>query len=98
MRFLAQQGLFFVGSSNYYDHECILQIYTNLNEGLVKYILSKSMRHEGLKKLKQMNITAATLFPGFDGFCRSLQYQCLADPKILGRMGIPRALKTRKID
>ena len=39
---------------------------------VVKVVLRKSMYSEALKDLSRMNITAATLFPGLDGFARSL--------------------------
>jgi len=41
---------------------------------LVKIILPKEIRHEAIKSLYKMNITAATLFPGLDGFARSMKY------------------------
>ncbi|HEX8211675.1 MAG TPA: FRG domain-containing protein [Longimicrobium sp.] len=39
---------------------------------IVKVVLDGRMRSEALKDLSRMNITAATLFPGLDGFSRSL--------------------------
>ena len=41
---------------------------------LVKIILPHALHGEILADLRRMNITAATLFPGLDGFARSLQY------------------------
>ena len=40
--------------------------------GMLKIILSKSMCRDIKRDLHQMNINAATLFPGLDGFTRSL--------------------------
>ena len=40
--------------------------------GMLKIIIDKSMCKEIKKDLHQMNINAATLFPGLDGFTRSL--------------------------
>jgi FRG domain len=42
---------------------------------IIKIIISKSSQKEALDDLKSMNITAATLFPGLDGFARSLHYE-----------------------
>ncbi len=39
---------------------------------LIKIILSDKMRYEAMNQLQQMNISDATLFPGLDGFARSL--------------------------
>ena len=39
---------------------------------IVKFTLSKRMIYEASNQLRSMNITDATLFPGIDGFARSL--------------------------
>lgn len=44
------------------------------NCSLVKIILPKSIRYSAMENLKKMNISAATLFPGLDGFARSMKY------------------------
>jgi hypothetical protein len=41
---------------------------------ILKLLLSKEMKYEVSNQLRSMNITDATLFPGIDGFARSLQY------------------------
>ena len=41
---------------------------------LIKFILSKDIKYEVVNQLKNMNISDATLFPGIDGFTRSLNY------------------------
>ena len=41
---------------------------------VTKYIFESKMRDEVLRHLRSMNITAETLFPGIDGFARSLIY------------------------
>jgi len=43
------------------------------NLALVKMIFSKDIHLKAMRDLQQMNITAATLFPGLDGFARSLK-------------------------
>jgi hypothetical protein len=41
---------------------------------VVKLILPRESHRETLADLKQMNITATALFPGLDGFARSLNF------------------------
>lgn len=41
---------------------------------LIKFILSKDIKYEVVDQLRNMNISDATLFPGIDGFTRSLNY------------------------
>lgn len=41
---------------------------------LLKIILSKDMNYEAVNQLRNMNISDATLFPGVDGFTRSLNF------------------------
>jgi len=43
------------------------------NEWLHKFIVAPEARLDVLRVLDKMNINAATLFPGLDGFCRSLR-------------------------
>jgi hypothetical protein len=45
---------------------------------LLRIILSRDLRNRVLDDLWQMNINAATLFPGLDGFARSLHYHMRA--------------------
>lgn len=49
-----------------------LSIITAKDYALVKIVLPHSIRRAALGDLQKMNITAATLFPGLDGFARSL--------------------------
>jgi hypothetical protein len=44
---------------------------------IVKVIIDKQLKLSLLKELALMNITAATLFPGLDGFARSLKLKIL---------------------
>ena len=76
-RIVAQQGAFLISSTNYETYDKIISNYKFTESEGVKYILKKQIRYEGLKKLRLMNITSATLFPGIDGFCRSLRFQVL---------------------
>lgn len=74
-RLVAQQGAFLVPSNNYEKIERIISLYRPDKPLAKKFIIPAKLRLEGLKKLRRMNITAASLFPGLDGFCRSLSDQ-----------------------
>lgn len=74
-RLVAQQGAFLVPSNNYETFEQIVSIYETDEVIVKKYVIPARLRLEGLKKLRRMNITAASLFPGLEGFCRSLRDQ-----------------------
>lgn len=52
-----------------------------LNDILIKIILPKSIRYDAIKDLYKMNVTAATLFPGLDGFARSMHYHLSTMPQ-----------------
>lgn len=43
-----------------------------------KFVFSPEAKTVGLRELKEMNITAESLFPGIDGFARSLRHTVLA--------------------
>jgi hypothetical protein len=86
-RLAAQQGLFLVPSTLNKTCDEILQDYSIPKGCLNKLLISKSVKYEGLRRLRLMNISAATLFPGLDGFCKSLNLQPLEDIKNLGRVG-----------
>lgn len=76
-RLEAQQGLFLIPSNNYETFEELLEHYGLNGKACIKFIIPMKLRYEGLQKLRGMNITSASLFPGLDGFCRSLKYQIL---------------------
>jgi hypothetical protein len=46
--------------------------FTDGTPSIMKYVLPNSIRYQALKDLRFMNITAASLYPGIDGFARSL--------------------------
>ncbi len=85
-RLVAQQGLFLVPSTNYETIDEILGLYGIGENACIKLVIPGHMRFEGIRRLKRMNITSATLFPGIDGFCRSLRYQILDTTKNLKRL------------
>ena len=74
-RLVAQQGAFLVPSNNYETIEAIVSVYDTKEAIDKKFVIPARLRLEGLKKLRRMNITAASLFPGLEGFCRSLRDQ-----------------------
>lgn len=55
------------------SHKDLSEVDTN-NICIVKIILSKQMHYESANQLRHMNISDATLFPGIDGFARSLNF------------------------
>ena len=85
-RLVCQQGVFLVPSTNYETIDDILRNYEVSDPVCIKYILNRKIRLDGLRKLKSMNITAASLFPGMDGFCRSLRLQVLETSKKIKRL------------
>jgi len=50
----------------------ILEQYNSKEPLLIKIILSKELRSEGMEGLYRMNITNATLFPDLDGLAKSM--------------------------
>lgn len=74
-RLLSQQGLFLVPSSNYHTFDELLDVYGAGGDVCKKIILNSRLRYEGVERLRGMNITSSTLFPGIDGFCKSLKHQ-----------------------
>ena len=44
------------------------------NKVITKLVFSKSARNTGFRELGKMNVSAESLFPGMDGFCRSLSH------------------------
>jgi hypothetical protein len=47
----------------------------NLDENVVKIRIPKDLRMSILANLRKMNINQETLFPGIEGFCRSLTFE-----------------------
>ena len=86
-RLVAQQGLFLVPSTNYQAFDKVISLYETNEDVCIKYVIPARLRYEGFKFLRRMNITASSLFPGIDGFCRSLRYQVIETVKRLKRIG-----------
>lgn len=74
-RLLAQQGLFVATNTLKYSHEQIIKDYEIKEGEIVKYVIPRELRYSGLRKLNQMNINAANIYPGLDGFCKSMRRQ-----------------------
>ena len=76
-RLVRQQGLFLVPNSNFASFDDILDTYDNISENAIKILIDKELHFKFLITLKRMNITYETLFPGIDGFCKSLKFSLL---------------------
>jgi hypothetical protein len=61
--------------------EQLLEYYGLEGEGCRKFVIPARLRYEGVERLRRMNITTSSLFPGLDGFCRSLRFQVLEPVK-----------------
>lgn len=73
VRLATQQGLFLMPLDVQLDLLENLNPYmSKSNVGIKKIILKHTVRDEAMAHLKMMNITSASLFPGIDGFARSL--------------------------
>lgn len=72
-RLLSQQGLLVATNDLNYTHEKILNTYEIKDENVVKIIIPPKLRYSGLRKLNQMNISSANIYPGLDGFCKTMR-------------------------
>jgi hypothetical protein len=52
-------------------------------ENVIKFTLSFDHRGRALEKMRQMNVTRATLFPGLDGFAQSFRQSLVREPPTL---------------
>jgi hypothetical protein len=74
-RLLSQQGLFVATNTLNLTHDKLLNEY-NVKEGdVLKFKIPGCLRYSGLRKLNQMNINAANIYLGLDGFCKSMRRQ-----------------------
>ena len=53
----------------------------------VKLIIPEKLRDDGVHYLRRMNISSTMLFPGIEGFCRSLRHQPFFVVQDEGRIG-----------
>jgi hypothetical protein len=84
IRSVAQQGLFLVSNQIDQSFESLFSDYLQFTDEVLcyKFIIPAKLRYEGISKLVRMNISAATLFPGIDGFCKSLRFQGLESTQL----------------
>ncbi|MEW7857412.1 FRG domain-containing protein [Pseudomonas chlororaphis] len=87
-RLLAQQGLFVATNTLYHSHGNILDDYKIHENDALKIIISKELRFEGLRKLNHMNINSANIYPGLDGFCKSMRQQPIFGLEWQKRVGV----------
>lgn len=75
-RAIPQQSVFAI--SNVDDIEAFIKIYEDYHKEkyLRKIDLLVSERKRAMRELQLMGITAASLFPGFDGICKYLKERC----------------------
>jgi hypothetical protein len=78
-RLVVQQGLFLVPSQIDQSFQDILGSYVEFSDEPIckKFIIPAHLRLDGVERLRKMNITSATLFPGIDGYCKSLRFHIL---------------------
>jgi hypothetical protein len=74
-RMTIQQGIFLAPGNVTESFEDNLMAYDgkDLKRMFIKVVIPNKWRYEILSDLKDMNINSATLFPGLDGFARSLK-------------------------
>ena len=86
-RLTVQQGIFLCPgniSEPFEDNlQGILSPTPNFQVDLIKYTIKYEIKAEILKKLHRMNINEASLYPGLDGFARSLKTILWTFPNIL---------------
>ena len=86
-RLLSQQGLFVAINNHEYTHETLLTAYDLEDDDVQKFIIPKNLRYSGLRKLNQMNINSTNIYPGLDGFCKSLRRQPIFGLEFQRRVG-----------
>ena len=74
-RLLSQQGLFVATNTLDVSHGKILNDYDIKDSDAIKIIIPAKQRLAGLQKLNKMNINSSNIYPGLDGFCKSMRRQ-----------------------
>jgi len=85
-RLLVQQGSFLVPSTLDRSLEELLETYKQdlIANVCIKFIIPAKLRYEGIERLRRMNITSATLFPGITDFVNPSNFRFLRLPEIRG--------------
>ena len=71
-RLFVQQGLFLVSNSLHFSHDAILKEIAD-DDIYIKIKIEHKAFKEIINELYKMNISATTLYPGFEGFCKSFE-------------------------
>jgi hypothetical protein len=73
-RLRVQEGAFFVAGdiSKPFASNLAALARGSRTDNILKIVIPETLRHEALKQLWMMNISSAALFPGLDGFARTL--------------------------
>lgn len=79
VRLQAQQGLFVMPNFIDMSHGDILLEYDLSENDYIKFVIPAKLRKEGIRYLYQMNVTATMIYPGLEGFCKSMTYQPIFD-------------------
>lgn len=74
-RLLAQQGVFLVPNRIGMSLKSILSKQKNPKEACIRIVIPAKLRLSGIERLRAMNLTSTALFPGIEGFCRSMRFQ-----------------------
>ncbi|MBO4727996.1 MAG: FRG domain-containing protein [Spirochaetaceae bacterium] len=70
-RLFAQQGVFLVPNSLNFSHHEILE--KNYNDNYLKIKIGFNCFVDIISELQKMNIKASSIYPGFEGFCKSFE-------------------------
>jgi hypothetical protein len=76
-RLLAQQGAFLVPNTINKPFQKVLDNYKGIKGVYINFLIPAKLRFDGLNHLERMNITSTTLFPGLEGFCKSLRFSVI---------------------
>ena len=79
-RLLSQQGLLLATNTLLFTHEEIISQYQiedadSEDTNVLKFIIPSKLNLSGLRKLNQMNINSTNIYPGLEGFCKSMRRQ-----------------------
>jgi hypothetical protein len=74
-RISIQRGVFVTpGTLESFVDNLLCFLSDEIFDDIVKLVLPRSAREDGLSELQSVNVNRATLFPGLDGLAQSLQY------------------------
>jgi hypothetical protein len=85
-RLLAQQGAFLFPNNLGSSFTDLMRKRPGKGVACKKLVIPATLRLDGVHRLRTMNLTSTSLFPGIDGFCRSLRFQIferVQDQKLL---------------